>query len=346
MGLWDGIKKQLRSVIQWENADPGCLFIRWTDNGDEIKNASKLIVGPGQGCIFVYEGKVIAHHEKEGLYELRTANIPFWTTVTKFMQAFQSEHKVGIYFYKKTEVLDQKWGTASTIKYNDPKYNFPVGLKAYGNFSFKISDPAGFFVNVLGAAPEYHVDTARQAFVGRIGQPLRDYFAEGKFGYEDIDANLNEISEGVKGRLNETLNKLGFAMTDFRIEGTNFDDETNKRINRISDAKAEAHAATAVGLNYAQMQQLEAMREAARNEGGVAGLGVGMGAGMGLGQIMTQNMGGVGQQPGQQQGQTATAAPAGVDPVGKLKKLKEMLEGQLISQDEFDKKKAEILATM
>lgn len=343
MGLWDGIKKQLRSVIQWENPDPGCLFIRWTENGDEIKNASKLIVGPGQGCIFVYEGKVIAHHANEGLYDLKTANIPFWTTITKFMQAFQSEHKVGIFFYKKTEILDQKWGTAATIKYNDPKYNFPVGLKAYGNFSFKIADPAGFFVNVLGTAAEYHVDSARQTFVGRITQPLRDFFAESKFGYEDIDANLDEISEGVKGRLNEALGTLGFSMTDFRIEGTNFDDDTNKRINRISDAKAEAHAATAVGLNYAQMQQLEAMREAARNEGGVAGLGVGMGAGMGLGHMMTQNMsGGMGQQP-------ATAAPAAApaaDPVAKLKKLKEMLEGQLISQDEYDKKKAEILATM
>ena len=40
MGLWDGIKKQLRSVIQWENPDPSCLFLKWTDDGD----AGKFVV--------------------------------------------------------------------------------------------------------------------------------------------------------------------------------------------------------------------------------------------------------------------------------------------------------------
>jgi len=338
VSLWKGIKRQLRSVIQWENPDPGCLFLRWTDNGDEIKDASKLIVGPGQGCIFVYEGKVVAHHESEGLYDLKTANIPFITTLKKFMQAFTSEHKVGIFYYKTTEIVNQKWGTSSMIKYNDPKYNFPVGLKAYGNFSFRIADPAGFFTNVLGSLPEYHVDSARQTFIGRITQPLRDFFAESKFGFEDIDANLNEISEGVIASLNEALSVLGFRLTDFRIEGTNFDDDTIKRINRISDAKAEAHAASAVGLNYTQMQQLEALREAARNEGGVAGLGVGMGAGLGFGQMMAQNMNvPTGKQP---------EGTPGIDAMVKLKSLKELFEQQLITQDEYDKKRAEILATM
>ncbi len=56
----DGIKRQLRSVIEWDNPDPDDLFFRWSYNGDEIKNASKLIVNPGQGCVFVYEGEVKA----------------------------------------------------------------------------------------------------------------------------------------------------------------------------------------------------------------------------------------------------------------------------------------------
>jgi membrane protease subunit (stomatin/prohibitin family) len=58
MALFDSIKRQLRSVIEWENPDPNALFEQWTESGDEIKNASTLIVGPGQGCIFVYQGKV------------------------------------------------------------------------------------------------------------------------------------------------------------------------------------------------------------------------------------------------------------------------------------------------
>ncbi len=101
MALLDGIKRQLRSVIEWKNPADNVLFAQWTENGDEIKTASKLLVAPGQGCIFVYEGKIQSVIDEECLINLDTDNIPFWTTVKKFMQFFDSEHKVGIYFYKK-----------------------------------------------------------------------------------------------------------------------------------------------------------------------------------------------------------------------------------------------------
>nr|WP_230990573.1 SPFH domain-containing protein [Bathymodiolus platifrons methanotrophic gill symbiont] len=110
MALFDGIRRQLRTVIQWETPEEGILFQQWQGNGDELKNASKLLVGPGQGCIFVYEGRVKAVLNETGLVNLKTDNIPFWTTVTRFMQFFESEHKAHIYFYRRTKILDQKWG--------------------------------------------------------------------------------------------------------------------------------------------------------------------------------------------------------------------------------------------
>ena len=143
-----GISRQLRSVIEWANSSPEILFERWTENGDEIKNASKLIVGPGQGCVFVYEGRVEAVFTSQGLYELRTANIPFWTTITKFMQAFRSEHRVGLYFFRTAQITNQKWGTTSPVKYEDPTYRFPVGLLAFGNFSVEIQRGSAFKKNM------------------------------------------------------------------------------------------------------------------------------------------------------------------------------------------------------
>ena len=177
MGLFDGIKRQLRSVIEWQNPAANALFEQWTDNGDEIKNASTLIVGPGQGCIFVYQGKVQAVFESEGSYNLKTDNIPFWTTITKVMQFFESEHKVGIYFYRKTVILDQKWGTTSMIKYLDPGYKFPVGLRAFGNYSYRIHEAANFFVNVVGGQSVFNTDDLKKVIVARLSQPLTDFLA-------------------------------------------------------------------------------------------------------------------------------------------------------------------------
>ena len=95
------LSKQLRSIIEWIDPDPDVLFERWTENGDEIKNASKLIVWPGQGCLFVYEGKLQTTFADEGLYDLQTSNIPFWTSVKHALYIFESRHKVGIYFFRK-----------------------------------------------------------------------------------------------------------------------------------------------------------------------------------------------------------------------------------------------------
>src|SRR5438270_4319072 len=106
---------QLRSVIEWKDPHPDILFEQWTESSDEIKNASKLIVGPGQGCIFVYEGKVEGSFTEEGMYDLKTGNIPFWTTVKSALYNFESIHKVGIYFYRKADIVNKRWGTPSPI---------------------------------------------------------------------------------------------------------------------------------------------------------------------------------------------------------------------------------------
>ncbi len=349
MALFDGLRRQLRSVIQWENPSDESLFYRWSENGDEIKNSSKLIVGPGQGCIFVYQGKVEAVLEEECMIDLKTDNIPFWTTISKFMQFFESEHKVGIYFFKRTNILDQKWGTTSVIRYDDPKYKFPVGLRMYGNYSFRIKDAEGFFVNVIGGAATFAISDFREVMGDRIVHPLSDFLAEAKYSYAEIDANRNEIAEGMQTKLDEEFGKLGFDITDFRIEGTSFDEDTEKRIDRIADMSAEAQAAAAAGLNFAQMQQLEAMREAARNEGGGAGMGMGLGAGLGFGNMMAGAMANqqIGAQPGGGQGQSSQQpAPSADDPMEKLKKLKTMFEADLISEEEYNTKKKQILDTM
>ena len=336
MTIFDGIRRQLRTVIEWQDPSPEALFSQWSDNGDEIKNASKLIVNPGQGCIFVYEGQIRSVLAEPCMVELTTANIPFWTTITKFMQSFQSEHKVGIYFFRTTKVLNQKWGTLAPIKYEDPKYGIPVAVKAFGNFSYRISEPRDFFVNVVGGHADYTTTDFRTVMAERLVQSITDHIASCRLSYTEIDAQREEIAAGISGRLTADFGKLGFVVDDFRIEGINFDEDTVRRIGRIADMTAEAQAIKAVGMDFASMQKLEALREAARNEGGGAGMGMGLGAGIGMGQTLAQTM-----------GQTAAAAPqpanAGGDAATRLAQLKQMHDQALITADEYAAKKKQIL---
>ncbi|MBF0500491.1 MAG: SPFH domain-containing protein [Candidatus Riflebacteria bacterium] len=326
--IWESFTSQLRSVIEWKDPPADVLIYRWDGSDDELKNASKLLVGPGQAALFVYEGRVEAIHTNAGLFDIKTANIPFWTTLTKIMQGFQSEHKAYIYFVRTTTFLNQKWGTKAPIKYDDPKYKFPVGLRAFGNFSLQITDPASFLIDFSSTRGLYRIDEIRAAIVDRILTPLTDILAESGFSYAEIDKNRMELSAKLKEALKADFTALGFDLSDFRIENTDFDEDTKKRIDKISDKIADAHAIRALGDidarsmgNYAAVEQLRATNTAAGNTNGAAGMGVGFGAGMGLG----QGMAGMFQQPmasQQHQSQAATitcgACQAPMDPGAKF----------------------------
>ncbi len=322
------IKGQLRSVIQWENPREYQLFYKFTENGDELKNASKLVLQPGQGCVFTYEGKVEGVFEEEGLYDLKTGNKPFITTVKKFMSFFESEHKTGIWFYRKADMLNVRWGTRIPITYNDPVYAFPVNLRAYGNYSLKITKPANFLRNVLAGQKDYFVDELQEIFLSRITQPISNYLANAKFSYAEIDSNMERIASEAKEKTVHIFEDLGFALTDFRIEGSSFDQATNERINEISDVQADVKAANIAGVDFAELQKLKAMRDAAKNEG-MAGASMGMFAGVEIGKTMNQ--------PSEQSTSPQT------DVRSKLKELKELFEDDLISEEEFLAKKQQLL---
>jgi membrane protease subunit (stomatin/prohibitin family) len=328
--MWGRITNQLRSVIEWNNPSSEVIFEKWSSSADEIKNASKLIVGPGQGCIFVYEGRVEGVYTEQGIIELKTANIPFWTTITKFMQAFQSEHKVGIYFFKQSQIVNLKWGTPSVIKYEDPKYKFPVGLRVFGNFSAQIQKPEWFLQNIMAAKDSYTTIELRDVIVSRLLQPLTNYLAQAKFSYTEIDPHRSEIGEALMKNTALEFENLGFELIDFRVEGTSFDEDTMNRINLIANISAESQAANVAGISYAQLQQLEALKSAAKNPGG-AGMAMGMGVGMGFGQQASAGIG-------------AVASTALDDIPARLKKLKDLFDQGLITQEEFDVKKKDLIS--
>ena len=327
------LKNQMRAVIQWENPRDFQLFYKFTNRGDELKNASKLILQPGQGCIFTYEGKVEGIFEEEGIHDLKTSNKPFWTTIKKFMNAFESEHKTGIWFYRKADMLNIRWGTRIPITYNDPIYGFPVNLRGFGNYSIRITEPKNFFVNNLGGKLDYFVDQLQEVFLSRITQPISNYLANAKFSYAEIDSNIELIAAEAKAKTIQIFEELGFKLLDFRIEGTSFDKETNERIGEISNVQADVKAANVAGVDFAELQKLKAMRDMAKNEG-AAGAGMGMFAGMNMGNAMNT------------QSSSQDSQPTKIDVRAKLKELKELFEEDLISEEEFQKKKQELLDKM
>ena len=131
---------------------------------------------------------------------------------------------------------------------------------------------------------------------------------------------------------NEETKKLGITLTDFRIDGTIFDEQTQERIGRIADVAADSRAAQEGGLSYAELEKLRALRDAARNEGGLAGSGVQMGVGLEMG----KQMGAATQLINERTSPTD-------DLTRRLTRLRLLREENIITESDYEAKKRELL---
>lgn len=333
MSILNLFRDQLSRVIQWENQDPGLLWYRYPSATNEIKNASKLILGPGQGCVLVYEGKVTDILQEEGIYNLETENHPFITSLVRLRQGFESEHKLLLYFFRKADILNQPWGTMTPVKYTDPVYHIPVALGVHGTFSYRMADVSFFFSHITGSKDIYTTEALRDIVNGRLPQLIASQLAAAKKAYLEIDAALNDMAATVQAALQDVFSSLGLNLIDFRILGSQFDDATIERIGRIADVTTDVQAAHAAGLDYVSLEQLRALRDAARNEGGLAGAGAQLGAGMELGKKFNMAK------------DELTNNPADEIAV-KLRKLKLLLDEKIITQADFEEKKKALLSQL
>lgn len=327
MGLRDLFKRQLRTVVEWKEQNGQLLFHLMETTTDEIKNASKLIVAPGQGCVVVYDGKVSGVLTEPDVYSMETANHPFIMSLLNLAQRSESEHKMRFYFFRTAEVVNVLWGTASPVKYIEPDYKLPVTLGACGNFSIKIADAGRMFTTLLGTMSNYSVADVQELVSSRIVAPLSSFLAEKAYPYREVDSHLMDLSNELKERTAAELEQLGLELTDFRVNSVTFDEDTMERIGRIANMTAEQRAAAEVDLDYVSMQKLEALRDAARNEGGLAGAGLQLGAGVQLAKDVFKTQ-------------------AADDSTERLRKLKKLLDEQLITEEEYEKKKNEILSQL
>ncbi len=306
MGIFNMIRGQLIDVIEWTNSDRDTMVYKYDMHGKEIMMGAQLTVREGQTAIFVNEGQ-LADVFQPGRYELQTSNMPIMTALQAWKFGFNSPFKADVYFVNMTQFLDRKWGTANPVMMRDTEFGM-IRLRAFGIYSFRVTDPATFLKEVFGTASLYSTDGVEGQIKRTLVSGLSDAIAESKIPALDLAANYDELSNYAMQAINPKLAGLGLQLVSFVIENISLPEEVEKAMDRRTSMGVVGD------LNrYTQYQAAEAMREAANNPGGTAGAGVGMGAGMAMGQMFAQAM-------GQQQTAAAqpTAAPAAQQQGGKF----------------------------
>lgn len=297
MSLGSFFKKQFIDVIGWTEDAPGVLQYRYPMQDMEIQNGAQLTVRESQMAVFVNEG-VFADIFSPGLYTLNTKTLPLLTNLRHWDKLFQSPFKSDVYFYSTRQQTNQRWGTPTPVTIRDKDFG-AVRLRAYGVYSYHLTDPAVFQQKAAATQDLYTVAELEPHLRNTIVGKVSDAFAQSAVPFLDMAANIEEFSAAMRAQVTPVFADFGLTLDSFQVESLSLPEELQKRLderigmNMVGDMR-----------QYTQFQAAQSMPIAAANEGGGAGLGAGLGAGMAMGKVMADAISGAASPAG------ATPAPA------------------------------------
>ena len=322
------IRKQFIDVIEWPNPGDDTLMWRFPAEDQEIQTGATLVVRESQQALFVDEGKT-ADLFGAGTHLLTTQTLPLLTNLKNWDKFFASPFKSDVYFFNLRQQLGRRWGTAQPVTVRDSEFGV-VQLRAFGMYDYRISDPAKLFSEVTGVVAQYSREALDEPLRNVVMTHLASVFGSSGIAFLDMAANQVLLSQKMAELLAPDFARLGLTLERFSVESVTLPEAIQKALDeRISMG--------VVGdLNrYTQYQTASAIPLAAQNEGGLAGIGAGVGVGAAIGQAMATNM---------------NAAPAAApqttgnnDPQTRLAQLKALLDQGLITAEDYEKAKAEVL---
>jgi membrane protease subunit (stomatin/prohibitin family) len=338
MGLMDFVKKQFIDILEWTEPGDGVLAWRYPMADNEIQYGASLTVRESQMAIFVNEGKV-ADVFGPGMYKLTTQTLPLLTYLKNWDKLFQSPFKSDVYFFSTRQQIDQRWGTTQPVTIRDKDFG-AVRLRAFGNYTYRVGDPKLFYTEISGTRAECTVADLDGQLRGLLLQHISDAVAGSGIAFLDLAANQIAFAKAIQQATAPAFAAIGLKLEGATVQNVSLPEELQK----ILDQKIGMGMVGGDMGKFMQYQTAQSIPKFAEGSGqgggGIAGDAMGLGAGVALGQVMAQQLS-QGLQGGAPAGAAAVIKPDEV--MATLEKLADLKAKGIVTQEEFDAKKAELL---
>ncbi|MBE7435336.1 MAG: SPFH domain-containing protein [Anaerolineales bacterium] len=281
-------------VIEYPNEMNDEIVHRFPEEGfGDFRIGSQVIVRESQSAVFFRDGNALDVF-KPGRHTIATANIP--KLIDFIGKAFndRTPFPAEVYFVSRKEFTNKKWGTSAPILVETPGKGLGyLFLQGFGTYSFQVKDPQQFVTQVVGATGSYRTSEIEDRLKTMLVSKLTDVLGEFSNTTQSFASKLSgmneEVGAAVRSKGKDDFEALGLTLKTFYVGNLK---PSTKSAQELRDAGLLDPAI------YAQLQAADAMREAANNPSGGAGLTAGIGAGMGIGNIMGQALQGGYQGPG------------------------------------------------
>ena len=308
--------------------------------GDEniITTGSVIAVADGQCMLIVDQGKVaeVCAEPGEFVYDASTEPSIFAGSLgesigrvfrnigRRFTFGGEAPKDQRVYYFNTKEILDNKYGTASPVPFRvvDQRagIDMDVGIKCFGTYSYKITNPLLFYTNVCGNVSEDYkrsqLDSQLKTELLTALQPAFAKISELGIRYSALPGHAMELADALNQILTAKWRDLrGIEVVSCGVSSVTANEEDEKTIKELQrtaafmdPTRAAAHLVTSQG---------DAMKMAAANQNaGPAMAFMGMNMAGQAGGANVQNL----FQMGQQQAAQAPAQPqAATSAVGSWK---------------------------
>ena len=350
------------AVPQGSNAGRGA---NTKGSSNVITNGSKIVVPEGYGLLLFQDGAITGFAAEPGAYEWKSDDLNSKSIFTggglmdalvkqsweRFKFGGRPGSQQAAFFVSLKELPNNRFGTQSEIYWDDHFLGTQVGAITRGSYTLKIVDPILFVKNFVPASylqsgqvfdfTDLDNAAASQLFsevVSSLAPAFSLYTNDPRKGnritklQQDSIGFAKSLSDAVESGYQWKADR-GLAIVKTAIVSIEYDPNTRELLKTVQRADALAGAR---GNSNLQASVASGMQSAGENGGSAGIMGLGMASGM---------IGGMGslQQPVAPLAPAAPAAPAADDTLAKLKKAKEMLDLQLITQADYDAVKAKAL---
>lgn len=254
----------------------------WKYPSEELGTWTQLIVNESQEAVLFKGGRALDAFTS-GRHTLDTANIPLLNKLVNLPFGGRSPFTAEVWFVNKVCSLDIKWGTASPIQLQDPKYKVFVPVRAFGQFGIQIEDSKRFLVKMVGTLPTFDKTNITKYFKGfyltKVKDSISSWLVDKQIGITDINASIDEISADLQEAMRPMLAEYGIRLINFYVNDISVP-EDDPAVKKLKEALAKKAEMNILGYSYQQERSFDTLETAAGNSGAASGL---MGAGMGLG---------------------------------------------------------------
>ncbi len=264
-------------VVEYPNEMRDEIVHRIPDTGfGDFRIGSQLIVREAQNAVFFRDGKALDTFGP-GRHTLTTANIPLLVDLIGKAFGERTPFTAEVYFVSMREFPNQKWGTPQPILVRNPGVGLGIALlQGYGSFGVEVADAQQFVTQIVGAMGAYSMNDVQARLRAMLLSKLQDLLGEttAASSVPELIGLVEEMGAGVRAKAQDDFKALGLTLKSFYIESLKPSDKSAEELRAMGMLDMET---------YTQLQAADAMRDAAQNPSGGAGLTAGIGAGMGLG---------------------------------------------------------------